>query len=45
MMNKYLLLFSLLMVGAACTTNFEDINTDPNRPETVNPGVMLGQMQ
>ena len=29
----------------SCTANFEEINTDPNRPEKVNPGVILGQMQ
>ncbi|HTL10657.1 MAG TPA: SusD/RagB family nutrient-binding outer membrane lipoprotein [Chitinophagaceae bacterium] len=29
----------------SCTKNFERINTDPNRPVTVNPGVILGQMQ
>lgn len=29
----------------ACTNNFETINTDPNRPKEINPGVMLGQMQ
>jgi Starch-binding associating with outer membrane len=29
----------------SCTKNFQDINTDPNRPVSVNPGVILGQMQ
>jgi hypothetical protein len=29
----------------SCTKNFEEINTDPNRPVNVNPGVMLGQLQ
>ena len=29
----------------SCTKNFTQINTDPNRPVTVNPGVILGQMQ
>lgn len=38
-----ILLFSCLVVG--CTKNFEQINTDPNRPKEVNPGVVLGQMQ
>ena len=38
----------LLCLGGlllACTTNFEEINTDPNRPKDVNPGVMLGHLQ
>lgn len=28
-----------------CTKNFDELNTDPNRPKDVNPGVMLGQLQ
>ncbi len=39
----HILTCALLIVG--CTQNFEEINTDPNRPENVNPGVILGQMQ
>ena len=37
----------LFLVGylASCTKNFQEINTDPNRPVTINPGVILGQMQ
>lgn len=35
----------LCLALASCTNNFEDINTDPNRPKTVTPGVMLGQLQ
>lgn len=30
---------------ASCTKNFTDINTDPIRPKTITPGVLLGQMQ
>jgi hypothetical protein len=30
---------------ASCTKKFEDLNTDPNRPKNVNPGVILGQLQ
>jgi hypothetical protein len=30
---------------ASCTKSFKDINTDPNRPKTITPGVLLGQMQ
>lgn len=29
----------------ACTDNFEELNTDPNRPKEITPGVMLGQLQ
>ena len=36
-------MLSLLL--ASCTKNFQDINNDPNRPKTVTPGVMLGQLQ
>lgn len=30
---------------AACTKNFDALNTDPVRPKTITPGVLLGQMQ
>ncbi len=30
---------------ASCTNDFEELNTDPNRPAEVYPGVMLGQLQ
>jgi len=45
MKAKYfaMLMFTVLM--SACTDNFEDINKDPNRPGTITPGVMLGQLQ
>jgi hypothetical protein len=29
----------------SCTKNFKEMNTDPNRPREITPGVMLGQMQ
>lgn len=29
----------------SCTKNFKEMNTDPNRPKEITPGVMLGQMQ
>ena len=37
-----LLLFCLF---SSCKKNFESINTDPNRPTQINPGVMLGQLE
>jgi hypothetical protein len=39
----HILFVSFLL--AACTDNFEEINTDPNRPKEITPGVMLGQLQ
>lgn len=43
---NYRLLF-LLLTGlfVGCTNNFEELNTDPNRPKEITPGVMLGQLQ
>ena len=43
--KSYSLLLLLTSLFTACTNNFETINTDPNRPKEINPGVMLGQMQ
>jgi hypothetical protein len=45
-MKKILILtclFSCFLMS--CTKDFEKINTDPNRPKEVNPGIVLGQMQ
>ncbi|MBC7891559.1 MAG: SusD/RagB family nutrient-binding outer membrane lipoprotein [Sphingobacteriaceae bacterium] len=42
--SKYLLLLAF-WAFSACTKNFEEINTDPNRPKEITPGVMLGQLQ
>ncbi|WP_020607391.1 SusD/RagB family nutrient-binding outer membrane lipoprotein [Spirosoma spitsbergense] len=39
------LLVTLVSLVTGCTNNFEEINADPNRPQQINPGVMLGQMQ
>ncbi len=37
----------LILLGllVSCTKNFEELNTDPNRPKEITPGVMLGQLQ
>ena len=35
----------ILLSFSACTKKFEELNTDPNRPKSVNPGVVLGQLQ
>ena len=43
--NIYLPIILVSFLLGSCTKNFEELNTDPNRPKDVNPGVMLGQMQ
>ena len=35
----------LLLLLNSCTKNFEELNTDPNRPKASTPGVMLGQLE
>ncbi|PJJ79357.1 SusD/RagB family nutrient-binding outer membrane lipoprotein [Mucilaginibacter auburnensis] len=45
MKKAYILLVMLIAITSSCTKDFEKINTDPNRPTSVNPGVVLGQMQ
>lgn len=45
MKKAYILILLLSCLSVSCTKNFEQINTDPNRPKDVNPGVVLGQMQ
>lgn len=45
MKKAYISLVLLSFLTASCTKNFEKINTDPNRPTEVNPGVVLGQME
>lgn len=46
---KFRYSFSTLLVAvlllAACSKKFEELNTDPNRPKQITPGVMLGQLQ
>jgi hypothetical protein len=32
-------------MSLSCTKNFDEINTDPNRPKQITPGVMLSQLQ
>ncbi len=33
------------ILAISCTKNFKELNTDPNRPKQITPGVMLGQLQ
>src|SRR6187549_3778591 len=46
-MKKFKKLYMLILGVAllACTQDFEELNTDPNRPKEITPGVMLGQLQ
>ena len=39
------LIIAVCLFASSCTKNFQSLNTDPNRPVNINPGVMLGQMQ
>lgn len=43
--NTYVPLVVLCLSLFSCTKNFEDLNTDPNRPKEITPGVLLGQLQ
>src|SRR5688500_14114542 len=45
MFKKIYILIMIVGLLAGCTDNFEEINTDPNRPKEITPGVMLGQLQ
>ena len=39
-----ILVFIIGLFGS-CKKGFQDLNTDPNRPKEITPGVMLGQVQ
>ncbi len=41
----YLFFTAFICLLSACTKNFETLNTDPNRPKEITPGVMLGQLE
>src|SRR5687768_4792186 len=41
--NIFFVFFALLCFS--CTKNFDQLNTDPNRPKEITPGVILGQLQ
>lgn len=41
----YTFISAMLIVFSSCTKNFKELNTDPNRPKEINPGVILGQLQ
>jgi hypothetical protein len=43
--KMYLTAIAIICLLPACTDNFEELNTDPNRPKEITPGVMLGQLQ
>jgi hypothetical protein len=45
-LKKYYVYILLIFFAiASCTSEFEEINTDPNRPKEIYPGVLLSQMQ
>lgn len=45
MKNIYnLFLFTLLLAASGCTKDFEDINTNPNAPNSVQPSLLLRQV-
>lgn len=43
--KKYIILALGSCLLFSCTKDFDKINTDPNRPKEITPGVMLGQLQ
>jgi hypothetical protein len=43
--QKNIFFICLVFLCFACTKNFDQLNTDPNRPKEITPGVMLGQLQ
>jgi hypothetical protein len=45
--NKKIVSFIVVagILLGSCTKSFEKMNTDPNRPKEITPGVMLGQLQ
>ncbi len=45
MKKIYILLVAACLLQVACTKDFAELNTDPNRPKEITPGVMLGQLQ
>ena len=42
--NKYLGLLVIVFVATSCTTDFEEINTNPNQPVSVQPSLLLRQV-
>lgn len=46
-MSRKIYLPLILLTGLllSCTEGFDELNTDPNRPKEITPGVMLGQVQ
>src|ERR1043165_1484745 len=42
--KKWLILCASVVL-LSCSKDFKELNTDPNRPKEITPGVMLGQLQ
>ncbi|MES2875202.1 MAG: SusD/RagB family nutrient-binding outer membrane lipoprotein [Bacteroidota bacterium] len=45
MRKLYAVLLAFCVIQLGCTKDFDELNTDPNRPKNITPGVMLGQLQ
>ena len=43
--SLYPALLLFCWASVSCSRNFDELNTDPNRPRQITPGVMLGQLQ
>lgn len=43
--KTYTTFLVLCLAWISCTKDFKELNTDPNRPKEITPGVMLGQLQ
>jgi hypothetical protein len=41
----YFFIAAACFLAVSCTKDFKELNTDPNRPKEIAPGVMLGQLQ
>lgn len=44
-LSKSLIVFGFLALGAGCSKDFDEINTNPNAPIAVNSGLLLPQIQ
>lgn len=44
-LKNIVMLVMISLISISCTDQFEEINTDPNRPKEITPGVILEQMQ
>lgn len=45
MKNLPWMMLGFILILASCESQFNELNTDPNRPKESTPGVLLGQLQ